>query len=116
MPISVLPKFDPEKIRNCLKNVRKRARPPCRNPTELNQIMNENDEIYEAFGKFYSRDFYRCLIKAGNYTASLFVVEQIAESVRRQNSHIFLDGTFRTCPIGAAQVLVMFAIIEEKVY
>lgn len=111
---SVLAEYDARKISNSLKKVRRKSRPLCKSPEELNDLMNENDDIYRNYGQFYGRDFYRCMIMAGNHRASLFVLSQVEDLIPAE-AHIFVDGTFRTKPVGFAQVLVMFAIVEGKV-
>lgn len=98
-----------------MKKVRGRGLPSCRSPEELNKLMIDSDLIFENFGKFREQDFYRRLISTTNYSASLFVLEQVAQSLPNRDVHLFCDGTFKTRPRGVAQVLVVFAIIAGKV-
>lgn len=77
--------------------------------------MNENEQVYQLFGRFRSEDFYRCLITAGSHSSSFFVINSVARCIPETDVHLFCDGTFKTRPQGTAQVLVLFATVAGKV-
>lgn len=101
-------------LRNTLKKVRQKSRPPCSSLEELRNLMETDENVFKTFGEFRDEDFYQETLKFGENRACLFVAQPIVRHLPVL-CNLYVDGTFRTAPVGSKQVLIIFAEIGGKV-
>lgn len=98
-----------------------------RNPTSVHEINEafKNPEILQHFGYTLGDDdtkdiFFDTAIDTGTFSYAVFSskkqINSLNEYVPDKKMHILMDATFRTCPKGPFnQLLILYARIHHKV-
>lgn len=102
-------------VGHVLGKIRRSQFPPTRTCEELVQILENNAEVRQKFGKFRGQVFYRTSFTEENdeVFASVFVVQQLlVELLDEERIWISGDGTFSIIPVGYSQLYCILGIIK----
>lgn len=112
-------------VKKTLQRIKNTAIP--RNPTSVHEINEafKNPEILQHFGYTLGDDdtkdiFFDTAIDTGTFSYAVFSskkqINSLNEYVPDKKMHILMDATFRTCPKGPFnQLLILYARIHHKV-
>lgn len=112
-------------VRKTLQRIKNATLPP--NPSNVSQINEafKNPEILKSFGYTLGDDdekdiFFDTAIDTGAFSYAVFSskkqINLLNEHVPNKKLHILMDATFRTCPKGPFnQLLIIYARIHHKV-
>ena len=107
-----LPSYD--QVRRTICRRRAEKFPPCSSIQELHEIL-ENDEV-EDLTKVRGKEMYYGMVKTSRDTGqALIFLNPLVNEVSKIGATLFVDGTFRTTPLGCAQVLNMFREVNGTV-
>lgn len=101
-------------MESSLRKLANKEFPSCDTLVNLDLLLNQNARIKNSFGTIDGEPFYHKCLFDGRKRAALFLNPKAVDSAAI-NDMIFVDGTFRTCPLGCAQLLIIFRIIKETV-
>ena len=78
--------------------------------------MNVNQVMKQIYGIFRQNDFYQGMVQVDECEANIFVIEQIAQEIKEEETQKFwIDATFNISPIFFSQLLVILVEIESNV-
>lgn len=90
--------------------------PKCRTLIDLDLLLTQDSNIKKSFGTIDGHRFYQKRLFDGRSNAILFLNPMaVAHPSGTIADTIFVDGTFRTCPLKCAQVLIIYRVIAEVV-
>lgn len=101
-------------MESSLRKLARKTFPPCKTLVDLETLLTQNDRIKNTFATIDGAPFYQTCLFDGLKRAALFLNPKAVEEALI-NDMIFVDGTFRTCPLKCAQLLVIFRIIKGTV-
>lgn len=106
-----------KQMESALRKLSRKNQVPCQNLTDLDHILGQNTQhpaVRNAYGMIDNQRFYRGHFRAGRHEAVLFLNEDAVDSAA-MGDMILVDGTFRTRPLGCAQVLIIHRLIDGAV-
>lgn len=114
-----------DKIKKSLQRIKNGTLPV--NPLTVEQINEafKNPKILESFGNTLGEDgskdvFFDAAVDTGEFAYSVFSskkqIELLNEHITDDKLHVLMDATFRTCPLGPFnQLLIIYARIHHQV-
>lgn len=98
-----------ENVRGTLNRIRRSKMPACHNIEELDELLNNNQLVYETYGKIRGKSFFNGSIHGQMVFSHPELIPELGP-----NFEIFVDGTFKVVPHHQTQLLVVMATICGK--
>lgn len=93
------------KVRHTLQRIRRKMMPPCNSFETMINLLENDDLVFENFGKLRESNFYQGTINDEIMVfANMELIGELGESIQ-----IFVDGTFNVTPFKMGQLLIVLA-------
>lgn len=105
-----------DQVSSTLRGIRQRSHPRCSNDLDLYELLTENADFSEKYGKLRDQNWFQTMLVEGTESCILFLTEQI---IVPRECTLFFDGTFKARPTFYAgpkgQIFNMFVEANGKV-
>ncbi|KAG5666705.1 hypothetical protein PVAND_014720 [Polypedilum vanderplanki] len=98
-----------KKIRKTLQRLRHEEMPVCQDMNEFISMLENNNDVFNTYGKLHNEDFYQGAINNMPIFANMILINEI-----KGEFMIFVDATFGITPFRQHQLLVILAELQGK--
>ncbi|XP_070504252.1 uncharacterized protein [Chironomus tepperi] len=98
-----------DNVKGTLNRIRRLKMPPCHSINDLDQLLNENDFVFNNYGMVRQKAFYN-----GSISGQMFFSNPELIANLEPNFSLFVDGTFNVVPYNQEQLLVVMATLLDK--
>jgi MULE transposase domain len=95
--------------RKTLQRIRQNQMPPCRDLSEMVDLLETNEGVFESFGKLRDSLFYQGTVNGQLVFANLELVSALGANIE-----IYVDATFNCLPFRAHQLFIILGKIQDK--